>query len=68
MWIALFRLEQHKSNFFRGDLLAAPVEQVVLQVPISDAELERLKIRKKTRCRRGARGGSDVRGTVNTKG
>lgn len=37
-------LEKHKSYFFWGDLLAAPVEQVVLQVSISDAELERLKI------------------------
>lgn len=37
-------LEQHKPNFLWGDLLAAPVEQVVLQVPISDAKLEGLRM------------------------
>lgn len=37
------RLKQYQSNFFRGNLLTAPVEQVVLQVSITDPELERLR-------------------------
>lgn len=36
-------LEQNEANFFRRYLVAPPVVQIVLQVTISDAELEGLQ-------------------------